>query len=158
MEDETPESEDIEYEDPDMPMETPLATPSQSPTKKVRIVKVAGSDDEQSTRHSTPSQAPDSKKIKDKSMWLNINIVFAVLICVSLSFRPVNTLNKKGKTPANKPASNDNTEGSETDDDKHVKEADSDSDESVAEAMDDLITFNTNIQPLDQSVAASWNS
>ncbi|KAG8891511.1 hypothetical protein FRC00_013578, partial [Tulasnella sp. 408] len=47
------------------------------------------------------------------------------------------------------PASKDASEGSETEDDERVKEADSDSHKSVAEAIDEPVTFNSNVQLLD---------
>lgn len=65
VEDETPEDETQE-DNPDTPMDTPLTTPIQSPSKKA-CVGVVGSDDEQQTPRSTPSQTPDGKKVRPKA-------------------------------------------------------------------------------------------
>ncbi|KAG9039485.1 hypothetical protein FS837_000981 [Tulasnella sp. UAMH 9824] len=150
MEDDEPEVPESENEEPDTPMETPLATPTQSPCKKARVDVVYG--DEQPTPCSTPSQSPKVNNVRQKL---------------------ANPPDKKGKQPAHTPdrktklspnklnregkAPADSPEGSETEDEKPVLNADSDSDESIAEAVDEPVTFNKNVQPLDPSVAADWN-
>lgn len=62
----------------------------------------------------------------------------------------------------NKDNNDDDGDGTETEDEAPLdntalKEDDSDSDESVAEAVDEPIPFDNSIQPLDPTVANTWN-
>lgn len=62
----------------------------------------------------------------------------------------------------NKDNNDDDGDGTETEDEAPLdntalKEDDSDSDESVAEAVDEPIPFDNSIQPLDPMVANTWN-
>ncbi|KAG8894962.1 hypothetical protein FRC00_008232 [Tulasnella sp. 408] len=168
MEDETPEDERQEGENPDTPMDTPLTTPTHSPTKKA-CVGVVGSDDDRETPHSAPSQTPDGKKVKarktpdnkgkGRAVTPNVKIKRPANTLDKKGKKPVNTPNKKGTTAASTPAIKDTSDGSETDDEGRVKQEDanSDSEESVADAVDEPVAFNNNVQPLDPSVADGWN-